>query len=268
MTYVEKMSSANPGLIILMIDQSLSMDEPYGNNGEKKKDIAALAVNRVICEIVEANCDAESIRDKCFIAVIGYGTKNPGVDLILGNMISEVAENPIRVEQVKRKISDGAGGLVEIVEDFPVWVEPIAEGETPMGYAFQRASQLAEDWCNSHTYSFPPVVINIVGSKPENEMSIKVEAEKLRSIKNDDGSVLLFNAFFADGLRKSIILPGDKNLFNDCIAEFLFDISSELPEKLLSMANLLDQEVSLGARGMLYNGDVIELIELLTFGKK
>ena len=84
--YQEKMSSANPGCIIIMIDQSGSMEDPYGNNGEKKKDLAALAVNRVIQEIAEASSAGEEIKDRCFIGVIGYGAKNTGVDLILGDM--------------------------------------------------------------------------------------------------------------------------------------------------------------------------------------
>ena len=150
MAYTEKMSSSNPGCIIIMLDQSGSMQDSYGNNGEAKKDLASLAVNRVINEIVEASSDGEAIKDRCFIGVIGYGTKTPGVDLILGDMISTIAENPIRTEQIKKKISDGAGGLVEIDEDFPIWVEAVAEWGTPMDYAFQKATQLAEDWCASH----------------------------------------------------------------------------------------------------------------------
>ncbi len=267
MAYTEKMSSANPGCMILMIDQSLSMDDSYGNNGEKKKNLASLAVNRVINEIVEASSDGEGIKDRCFIGVIGYGTKNPGVDLILGDMISQIAENPTRVEQVKKKISDGAGGLVEIDEDFPVWVEPVAEWGTPMDSAFKRASQLAKDWCDSHPDSFPPLVINISDGEPNDESSTRVEAEKLLKISNNDGNVLLLNVHIADGLKDSIKLPSDKNIFNDHLAEFLFDISSELPDLLIAEAQKSGfNNIVKGARGMVYNADAESLVRLLNFG--
>ena len=266
MAYTEKMSSANPGCIIIMIDQSGSMEDTYGNNGEKKKDLASLAVNRVINEIVEASSDGEQIKDRCFIGVIGYGTKSPGVDLILGDMISEIAENPTRVEQVKKKISDGAGGLVEIDEDFPVWVEAIAEWGTPMDHAFQRASQLAQDWCDSHPDSFPPLVINISDGEPNDESNTRIEAEKLLQIANNDGQVLLLNAHIADGLSDPIKLPSDKNILHNHLAEFLFDISSELPDVLVGEAQKSGFNTTKGAKGMVYNADADILIRLLNFG--
>ncbi len=266
MAYTEKMSSLNPGCLIVMIDQSGSMEDTYGSNGEKKKDLASLAVNRVINEIVEASSDGEAIKDRCFIGVVGYGTKNPGVDVILGNMISEVAENPIRVEQVKRKISDGAGGLVEIDEDFPVWVESVAEWGTPMDYAFQKVTDLAQEWCDQHSDSFPPLVINITDGEPNDPASTKREAEKLLEVSNNDGNVLLLNVHIADGLKDSIKLPSDKNKLDDYLAEFLFDISSELPDILIGEAQKSGFNVTSGARGMIYNADAEILIRLLNFG--
>ena len=266
MPYSEKMSSSNPGCIIIMIDQSYSMEDPYGSSGEKKKDLASLAVNRVINEIVEASSDGESIKDRCFIAVIGYGKKDTGVDLLLGDLISVIAENPIRVESIKKKISDGAGGLVEIDEDFPVWVESVAEWGTPMDLAFARAYQLAEDWCQEKPDSFPPLVINISDGEPNDMSRARVEAEKLINLSNNDGKVLLLNAHIADGLKDAIKLPSDGSILNDKLAKFLFDISSELPDILVSEAQKAGFNAIDGAKGMVYNADAEVLIRLLNFG--
>ena len=45
--------------------------------------------------------------------------------------ISEIAKNPLRVEQRTRKVDDGAGGIMEQKFKFPVWFEPVAQGKTP-----------------------------------------------------------------------------------------------------------------------------------------
>ncbi len=266
MAYAEKMNSGNPGCIIIMIDQSLSMSDSYGDNGEEKKDLAAKAVNRVIYEIIEASADGESIKDRAFIGVIGYGTKSPGVELILGDMISKIADNPIRVDKITKKISDGAGGLVEVEEDFPIWVEAVAEWGTPMDAAFQRTAQLAEEWCKTHEGSFPPVVINITDGEPYDMDNTRVEAKKLLNISNNDGGVLLFNVHLADGKKPSIILPNDKNRLNNELAEFLYDISSDLPDALMPEAKELWETVETGAKGMIYNAEAEDLIRMLNFG--
>lgn len=48
--YQELLSRANPGFILIMIDQSASMSDKYANSN--KAEFAALAVNRVIGEII------------------------------------------------------------------------------------------------------------------------------------------------------------------------------------------------------------------------
>ncbi len=266
MAYREKMSSSNPGCMIIMIDQSISMNDSYGNNGDKKKDIAALAVNRFINETIEASSDSEGIKDRCFMGVIGYGTKSPGVDLILGDMICQVAENPIRVEQVKRKISDGAGGLVEIYEEFPVWVESVAEWGTPMDYAFQKVTDLAQEWCDSHPDSFPPLVVNIVGSKPNDMSNTRVEAEKLLAINNNDGNVLLFHTYLDDGEKEAVILPNNRNILNTSLSKFLFDISSELPDRSRHEAKKVYEVVNINAKGLICNESAECFLRLINFG--
>ena len=266
MPYTEQMSRANPGCIIIMLDQSGSMEDPCGIEGETKKDLATRAVNRTIYEIIEASTEGENIKDRCFIGVIGYGTKNPKVDLILGGMVSDIYESKLRTEIIKRKVSDGAGGLIEIDEDFPIWVEPKAEWGTPMDMAFQRASELAQEWCNTHPDSFPPLVINISDGEPNDMDGAEKRAKELVEISNNDGNVLLLNAHIADGIKDPIKLPKDVNLLSDNFAKFLFNISSTLPEGLVTEAQKVGFNATIGAKGMVYNADADILIRLLSFG--
>jgi hypothetical protein len=63
-------SSATPGLLIILLDQSGSMTEPY--EGTSRTKFATLAVNKVIDNIIQKNFDGEAPKNRCFISVIGY----------------------------------------------------------------------------------------------------------------------------------------------------------------------------------------------------
>ena len=66
------------------------------------------------------------------VGVIGYGA---GVGPALGGnlagqelvWIDDVYANPTRVEDRIRKVSDGAGGLIELPIKFPMWLDAVAE---------------------------------------------------------------------------------------------------------------------------------------------
>jgi hypothetical protein len=60
--YQEQLSSAKPGFILIMIDQSASMSDKYTNLN--KAEFAALAVNRVIGEIITACSSGNEIKDR------------------------------------------------------------------------------------------------------------------------------------------------------------------------------------------------------------
>lgn len=54
------------------------------------------------------------------------------------------------MEDRKRKMDDGAGGIIETAIKFPVWFDPIASGGTPMREALTRAAEELVTWCDSH----------------------------------------------------------------------------------------------------------------------
>ena len=117
-------SSATPGLLVILIDQSGSMLLPMESPNEKetRTTFATKAVNRVIDTIIQKNFDGKAPKNRCFISVIGYNHKVK--DLIAG-YLKDLDENPIRVDKVKQKISDGAGGILEIDKSMPIWVVSI-----------------------------------------------------------------------------------------------------------------------------------------------
>ena len=116
MPYTAQISRASPTALLFLLDQSNSMLEPFGASPEKSKaEGVADALNRLLQNLVLKCAKADGIRDFFHISMIGYGGRVAsafrgalaGKDLIT---ISELANNPLRVELRTRKVDDGTGG--------------------------------------------------------------------------------------------------------------------------------------------------------------
>ena len=280
MPYTQSLSSENPGYILILIDQSGSMSGGFGGTtGDSKAQECAKAVNRVLREI-GLTCTAGSvIKNRCDISLLTYGASgNQAQNAFGGNLASkpvvtmqELVNNCLRVDTVKMKISDGAGGLVEVDELFPIWIEPVASGGTPMAVAFEMACNLVDTWTQSHQTSFPPIVINITGGAPDSQSDAEVAASKLSNLRTSDGTTLILNAHISEGKVARVELPSSPSELppGDGNAKFLFDISSELPPVMFERAGAVGfNNLAPGVRGFVYNADVETMIRLLDVGTK
>ena len=249
----------NPACFVILVDQSWSMNEKWQDG--TKAERAALAVNRVIEELVAACRSGEIIKDRCHVSVIGYGER---VERVVDGMISEVTQS--KVQKVKKLIPDGAGGVVEVEVEMPMWLQPEAANGTPMHEAFEHAAEIVQGWCSEWTDGFPPIVLNITDGAANDPVPTVLAAKKVMDIQTTDGNALVFNFHIATN-RNAMILPHrtDK-LAGDHLAEFLFNISSVLPEPLREAANADGIPAEPGARCFAYNVDEIALIRLLNFG--
>src|SRR5438876_5714143 len=82
-------------------------------------------------------------------------------DVCSSDLISELANKPLRIEDRVKKSDDGAGGVMDQTVKFPVWFDPYSKGGTPMCAALKEATKITETWCQEHPNGFPPIVINI-----------------------------------------------------------------------------------------------------------
>ena len=264
MAYAKKIGTDNPGVIVILLDQSASM-AVAAPDGRPKSEHAALAVNRVIYEIQEASQAGASIKPRCLVGVVGYG---PEVGPVASGMINDLAASPRRWDTLRRKESDGAGGLVEVEFKMPVWVDPVAANGTPMAEAFAEAHRvLATGWLPGHPDSFPPIVINITDGEPNDPAAAAAEARRLMSLATSDGPVLLFNVHVSsNGRAGETALPSSGDGLADAYARFLFDISSPLPDALVAEAEKVGFAPRPGARGFVFNASPESLVKLLTFG--
>src|SRR4030042_4548749 len=170
--YTTEISRGNPTCFLFLIDQSGSMEDPFGgeSSGSKAQAVAD-AINRLLQNLVLRCAKAEGIRDYFHVGVIGYGAKvGPafGGDLAGESLvpISAKGDRPLMIEERMQKVPDGAGGVVEQAVKFPVWFEPLAKGPTPMKQALKKAEGILSDWLNAHPDCFPPIAINISDGEP------------------------------------------------------------------------------------------------------
>ena len=135
-------------------------------NGRSKAQELADVINRLLQTLVTRCAQGEDVHDYFEIGAIGYGEavgpalRGPlaGRDFV---PISEIAFNPALLEQRTRKIPDGEGGFLDESYQFPVWLDPVHTGGTPMCEALRRTKAALERWVAAHPHSYPPTVVHI-----------------------------------------------------------------------------------------------------------
>ncbi len=265
-------SSAHPGLLIILLDQSGSMLMPYSGS-DSKTVFASKAVNKVIDNIIQKNFDGEAPKNRCFISVIGY---NHDVKELCSGWLKDLDNNPLKIEKVKEKQPNGNGGIIEVEVEQPIWVEPIKQdGATNMKGAMDLAKETVINWMKDHQDKDDPapVIINISDGVPYYngldvhfcmEETTKV-ANEIMNLFNDDGNVLIFNAMIEKDGAKSVF-PNDINKLNEEEAKFLFNITSVIPDSYRGAAAKNGLEMMENSRGCIFQADAVQLIQLIDFG--
>ncbi len=274
MPYTAEIIRDKPSCFLFLVDQSGSMDDPFGvgDGITRKKDGAVDALNRLLANLVIRCSKAEGVRYYFDVGVIGYGAvvgpafAGPlaGRDLV---PISEVADGPARVEDRLKKVPDGAGGLVEQQIKFPVWLDPVANGPTPMCQALRLAYSTCQRWVDAHPLSYPPTVINITDGEATDGDPTQ-PAMELMSLSTQDGNVLLFNCHLSSERAPAIEFPDAEPSVPDKYAALLYRISSVLPAPIRSAAQAEGYRVSDGTRGYVFNADMVSLIKFLDIGTR
>lgn len=270
--YSMQWSSKNPGLQIYLLDQSHSMGEKYPEHGTKAM-FAAVAINRCIREVIEANSDGSNVKDRAKIIIIGYGGKGgDSVEVMREGMLSQYADNPIRLVKAKRMVAGMDRGMTEIVEDTPVYIEGVARGSTAMGSAFHLAYEEIQKFLAEHPQSPAPILINVTDGCPwsyerehkEEEYAIK-EAQRIMSIETPDGTPLLFNAHIGTG-SQPYTCPAYGTVLRGRGPQFLSKISPIIPDAYKAVASKLGIRLEENALGFVSDASPAIFNMFIAFG--
>jgi uncharacterized protein YegL len=253
--YNARVKTNQPCCIVLMLDQSGSMSERVINNrGEavQKSENLAQEVNKFLNEIL-LKCRREDLYKNYFdILIIGYGRREgesyEGVALAWEGKLkgkSWVNVNDLLETYLKKEIIETPNpkkfGPKTIKLEYKCWIEPRAEGLTPMKKAFQFCRPYIHDWVNRNRNSFPPLIFNITDGEVSDvdEMSELIEeANALKSLSTANGNALLFNLLLSDNHEKIVEFPHEQeiDLFDETEFEKgMFEASSYIPINLIRL---------------------------------
>lgn len=273
MPYTAEIRRTNPSCFLFLIDQSRSMSQPFGGQeGKSKADGVADALNRLLQNLILKCAKSEGVRDYFHVGVIGYGE---GAGPVLGGdltgkplvPVSTLAASPLRVEERTRKVPDGVGGLVEQVFKFPLWVEPLSKGKTPMCQALGLAREYLATFVAQFPACFPPTVINISDGKAT-DGDPRSAAEELRGVRTKDGNILLFNVHLSASPAQPVEFPGKESQLSLPYAKLLFRMSSPLPPPMLSAAKAEGYPLVGEPRGFVFNANLVSVIRFLDIGTR
>ncbi|MEV0294930.1 VWA domain-containing protein [Nocardia sp. NPDC050710] len=271
--YSAEINRTRPALLLFAIDQSFSMSEPWSETGQSKAEALAAAVNNMLGNaVLRCSHGGEKTYNYFEVGVFGYG-QDVGPVLYGSSRenpilpVGFVADNPLRVDTVTRRVPDGAGGVISAQEHMPVWIDPLANGGTPMVAAFTAIESVVSRWCADHPTSFPPIVINVTDGASTDGTPDEV-GERIRKSSTDDGPTLVFNLHLSGLPNQAVQFPNSAAALTDPNAVMLFELSSELPPSMLDAAAGMKYPVRVGSRGFLYNADATSVIDFLDIGTR
>jgi len=273
MPYSAQISRVNPACILILVDQSGSMKEPFGNNPDTPKDrVVADSVNRLIQNLVLRSAKADGVRDYFHVGVIGYGhTLNTlyggRVPFDVLKPISQIASKPLRIETRTNTTYDREGKPRETQVKLPIWYEAKANGKTPMVEAVSAAVLAVTQFVGAFPNAFPPLVLNLTDGIPS-DGNPQAMAKALRNIATSDGNVLMFNLLLATAPGPPVYFLADEDLLADKFSKLLFRMSSVLPQKVLDAARSDGFQPEPNARGVVFNADPTAVVRFLDIGTR
>jgi len=277
--YQREISRDHKACILFVLDQSYSMVEPLGGSTKRKCDELALAVNSWLYNMSIRSSGDEGIRDYMDVGVVGYRTDqqaNPIIEpALVGPLagrqlvsVTDVGNHPARIDTVVQQIQDEeTGQMIEFPSESPIWIDPMAEGSTPMCHVLYHAYQILTQWIQQHPDSFPPIVIHISDGESQDGDPIPY-ADAIKNLATNDGNVLLFNCHLSMTQAQQVLFPSVPDGLPDELAKVLFNMSSVLPEMFYRNAVAEGLPLQPGARGMAFNADLVVLVKFLDMGTR
>jgi hypothetical protein len=272
MPYNAQITRDNPTCLIFLIDRSSSMSKPFGRQPDKQKAAGVAEIlNDLLYNLTIQCAKGGGIYDYLHLGIIGYGRE---VESAFGGplagrrlvTVGDLGNNPLEIQDHESIEKDFAGRDVRKVKKRPVWIRPMAGGNTPLAEAFTMAAARVQEFIGSFPRCFPPLILNLTDGKPTTDP--RPQAKTLCSMESRDGKVLLFNVHLSDQNDAPIEFPAREDQLTDKFARFLFRLSSILPPKCVEAARATGLHVEPQSRGFVFNADFVSMHKFLEFGTK
>jgi hypothetical protein len=258
-----KLSSKDPGLLMVIADLSGSMNEGFAGQADiKKADALADVVNGVVGDFVDRMNVGGQIRPRLDVMLEGYGG-NGTASLFQGALagkeivsISELADNPA----AEIDVDDGEGNMIPR----PVWVSPTGSGGTPMKAGFSRLRSTVARWGRKPSGKHLVLGVHVTDGAFTDADPSQELADLASEVKSRGGELLMTNIHLSSNGN-----PGDAVIFpNEADADqldeqgkLLFRMSSPVPPALAEKLGTKP-----GARMMAYNATLEQFAKVFEAG--
>jgi len=275
--YSQEISRQNKACFLFLLDQSFSMQETLSTSSNRKCDELVAAINGWLQNMAIRASGDEGIKDWVDVGVFGYRTDqraNPIIESALQGplagrtmvSISEIGMNPARIDtRIQYFPDEKTGQMLELPCEVPVWVDPKADGGTPMCHMLYYTHEILGQWIAQHRYSFPPIVVHITDGESQDGDPTPY-ADAIKNLATEDGNVLLFNCHLSVTAANPFMFPSSEQGLPDELARVLFRISSVLPDPFYRHGMMEGFQLQQNARGMAFNADMVCLIQFLNMG--
>ncbi len=272
---------SSPGCVVLLIDESAGMGAVMGEvttdgkaSTRSNAERVATAVNSLLAQL--------ALGPSFDLALVGYqvdaaGQVNVGCRwsgaLAMREFVAtgELASAPLKVETRTRKIpaAGGFGVAREEPVSFPVWYLPALGMRAPQIAAFDFCRGLLTRWL---TVAGPmpglPLVIH-VSSGASGDGNPQVAVGKLMELVTPAGPPLLMQAHLAaHAAVASALYPSNYVYLTLGSSRDLFRRASLLPTHLAQALREAKVPVNAGARALIYNAKIADLIRMFSLVKK
>lgn len=278
--YTQEITRRHRAAIVIAIDQSSSMSGRIttGNSDLSKAEVVSMVTGKLIDELIMRAHRDNGYRHYYDIALVGYSKDS--VYTLLGDELAFYPITTLAGQRVRRApymlpYNTINRGMSPILEEVSMWVEPSAQGSTPMYKMINCVTDLVKGWCDreENKESFPPLVFNITdgeASDADYDM-LRSAAARLKKTGTRDGNTIFANVHITSEINHAPILFPNMHEVPLSIrhAHLLMDMSSIMPEQLHSyICECRSNYAAPPYMAMSYNASMSELIAMLNIGSR
>jgi hypothetical protein len=270
--YKAEISRSSPTAILVVIDQSTSMNQRF-QSGQTKATFLADALNKTLYTIITNCSKADGVRDYFHVGVVAYsGTSaQNGFQGALATIplhpVSRIADAPLRIENRVKKVVGVNDQVVEQAIKFPVWFDPTSRGKTATCAGLHTAVDILQEWCSRHPTGFPPTLLHVTDGHPTDGNPEPIAAE-IKSITTNDGACVFFNLHVDVGDGTPLVFPNDERVLLERFGRTLFRMSSVLPPHAVAAAKGKGYDVRPGAHAFVFNAGIEAIVDFFDIGTR
>ena len=278
--YTQEITRQHRAAIVIAIDQSCSMGGRMMLNGWNlsKAEVVSMVTGRLIDELILRSHRDGEYRHYYDIALLGYSGEEV-YSLLGGDVgfypITTLAGREVRRTRYTLNYKTMLCGRQPFEEQVSLWVEPRAQGATPMYRMVATVTKLVKDWCEkeANRESFPPIVINITDGEASDASCevLRIAANNLKNTGTQDGNTIFANIHISsDTSHTPILFP---NIYEVPLeirhAHLIMDMSSVMPEPFHPYIRESRSSFSQPPYNpMGYNASKSELVAMLNIGTR